>query len=153
MRAVLPVDGGNVTVNGRSANVLGVSPQAFRPWTPLSTAGSAAVWSDLSQGKLVSTAAAARKLHLSAGDSYQVSAATDEQVPFGGPTALSIPGADAVVNLTQSAQRHVGVDRRGPDTMMAQERLDHPRVDSRFQQVRRIAMSQCVRRHPRQPRP
>ena len=104
VRAVLPVDGGNVTVNGRGANVLGVSPQAFRPWTPLSTAGSAAVWSDLSQGKLVSTAAAARKLHLSAGDSYQVSAATDEQVPFGGPTALSIPGADAVVNLTQSAQ-------------------------------------------------
>jgi hypothetical protein len=104
VRAVLPVDGGNVTVNGRSANVLGVSPQAFRPWTPLSTAGSAAVWSDLSQGKLVSTAAAARKLHLSAGDSYQVSAATDEQVPFGGPTALSIPGADALVNLTRSAQ-------------------------------------------------
>ncbi|MGH3187013.1 MAG: lytic transglycosylase domain-containing protein [Streptosporangiaceae bacterium] len=104
VRAVLPVDGGKLTVNGRSANVLGVSPQAFRPWTPLSTAGSAAVWSDLSQGKLVSTAAAARRLHLSAGKSYQVSAATDEEVPFGGPTALSIPGVDAVVNLTRSAQ-------------------------------------------------
>ena len=104
VRAVLPVDGGNVTVNGRSANVLGVSPQAFRPWTPLSTAGSAAAWSDLSQGKLVSTAAAASKLHLSAGNSYRVSAATDQQVPFGGATALSIPGADAVVNLTRSAQ-------------------------------------------------
>jgi hypothetical protein len=104
VRAVLPVDGGNVTVNGQRANMLGVSPQAFRPWTPLSTAGSAAVWSDLGQGKLVSTAAAARKLKLSAGKSYQVAAATDEQVPFGGPTALSIPGVDAVVNLTRSAQ-------------------------------------------------
>jgi transglycosylase-like protein with SLT domain len=104
VRAVLPVDGGNVTVNGRGANVLGVSPQAFRPWTPLSTAGSATVWSDLSKGQLVSTDAAARKLHLSAGNSYRVSAATDQQVPFGGPTALSIPGADAVVNLTRSAQ-------------------------------------------------
>jgi hypothetical protein len=104
VRAVLPVDGGNVTVNGRSANVLGVSPQAFRPWTPLSTAGSATVWSDLGKGQLVSTDAAARKLHLTAGNSYPVSAATLEQVPFGGPTALSIPGADAVVNLTRSAQ-------------------------------------------------
>src|SRR5580658_9218971 len=72
VRAVLPVDGGNVTVNGRAANVLGVSPQAFRPWAPLSTAGSATVWSDLGRGQLVSTDAAARRLHLSAGNTYQV---------------------------------------------------------------------------------
>jgi hypothetical protein len=102
--AVLPVDGGKVTVNGRSADVLGVSPQAFRPWTPLATAASATVWSDLSRGQLVSTDAAAGKLHLAAGKSYPVSAAIREQVPFGGPTALSVPGADAVVNLTRAAQ-------------------------------------------------
>jgi hypothetical protein len=30
VRAALPVDGGKVKVNGQSANVLGVSPQAFR---------------------------------------------------------------------------------------------------------------------------
>ena len=57
--AVLPVDGGKVKVNGQSANVLGVSPQAFRPWTPLSTATSAAIWSDLGKGQLISTSAAA----------------------------------------------------------------------------------------------
>jgi hypothetical protein len=102
--AVLPVDGGKITVNGQSADVLGVSPQAFRPWTPLATAASAAVWSNLSQGRLISTDAAARKLHLTAGKSYPVSAAIGEQVPFGGPTALSVPGADAIVNLTRSAQ-------------------------------------------------
>jgi hypothetical protein len=102
--AVLPVDGGRIMVNGHSANVLGVSPQAFRPWTPLSTAASAAVWSDLSHGQLISTDAAARKLHLTAGKSYPVSAAILEQVPFGGATALSVNGADAVVNLTRSAQ-------------------------------------------------
>src|SRR6202044_3091912 len=73
--AVLPVDGGKVTVNGQGADVLGVSPQAFRPWTPLATAASATIWSDLSQGQLISTAAAARKLHLTAGQSYPVSAA------------------------------------------------------------------------------
>jgi hypothetical protein len=102
--AVLPVDGGRITINGHSANVLGVSPQIFRPWTPLATAASAAVWSNLSQGQLISTEAAAGKLHLTAGRSYPVSAATLEQVRFGGPTALSVPGADAIVNLTRSAQ-------------------------------------------------
>ena len=81
--AVLPVDGGKVTVNGKSADVLGVSPQAFRPWTPLATAASAAIWSDLSQGQLISTDAAARRLHLTGGKSYPVSGATLEQVPFG----------------------------------------------------------------------
>jgi Transglycosylase SLT domain len=102
--AVLPVDGGKITVNGHSADVLGVSPQAFRPWTPLATAASAAVWSNLSQGQLISTDTAAAQLHLTAGRSYPVSAAAPERVRFGGPTALSVPGADAIVNLTRSAQ-------------------------------------------------
>jgi hypothetical protein len=102
--AVLPVDGGKITVNGHSANVLGVSPQAFRPWTPLATGTSATVWSHLSQGQLISTAAAASKLHLAAGKSYPVSAAILEQVPFGGSAALSVPGADAIVDMTRSAQ-------------------------------------------------
>jgi hypothetical protein len=102
--AVLPVDGGKVTVNGHSADVLGVSPQAFRPWTPLATAASAKVWSDLSQGQLITTDAAASQFHLAAGESYPVSAAIREQLPFGEATALSVPGADAMVNLTRSAQ-------------------------------------------------
>ena len=82
--AVLPVDGGKVMVNGRSADVLGVSPQAFRPWTPLATAASAAVWSGLAKGELISTRAAASKLKLAAGKAYPVSAAVREQVLFGG---------------------------------------------------------------------
>ena len=102
--AVLPVSGGKVTVNGHSADVLGVSPQAFRPWTTLATAASAAVWSGLSKGELISTHAEASKLHLAAGQALTVSAAVREQVPFGGPTALSVPGADAIVDLTRSAQ-------------------------------------------------
>jgi hypothetical protein len=102
--AVLPVDGGRITVNGKSADVLGVSPQAFRSWTPLATAASATVWSDLSRGQLISTDTAARQLHLTTGKSYPVSAAVLEQVRFGGSAALSVPGADAIVNLTRSEQ-------------------------------------------------
>ncbi len=104
VQAVLPVDGGKVKVNGQGANVLGVSPQAFRSWTPLSTAGSAAIWSNLGKGQLVSTNAAARRLHLAAGQSYPVSAAVLARLPFGGATALNVTGADAIVNLTKSAQ-------------------------------------------------
>ncbi len=104
VRAVLPIAGGKVTVNGRSADVLGVSPQAFRSWTPPETAAANAVWADLSKGQLVSTHAAASRLHLSAGNSYQVFAAVRAQVPFGAQTALSIPGADAIVDQARSAQ-------------------------------------------------
>jgi hypothetical protein len=104
VQAVLPVDGGKVKVNGQSANVLGVPPQAFRSWTPLSTAGSAKIWSNLAKGQFVSTTTAARRLHLAAGHSYPVSAAVLARLPFGGVTALSVTGADAIVNLTRSAQ-------------------------------------------------
>src|SRR5271166_5134293 len=104
VRALLPIDGGKVTVNGQSANLLGVSPQAFRSWTPPETAAANAVWADLSKGQLVSTQAAASKLHLSAGQSYQVSAAVQAQVTFGAQTPLSVPGADAIVNQARSAQ-------------------------------------------------
>ena len=102
IRSALPVDGGKVTVNGQRANVLGVS-SAFRSWTPPETAAANAVWTGLGRGRLVSTRAAAG-LHLSAGKSYQVSAAAQVQVPFGAQTALSVPGADAIVDQARSAQ-------------------------------------------------
>ena len=104
VQAALPVDGGKVKVNGQSANVLGVSPQAFRSWTPLASASSSAIWSNLGKGQLVSTDAAARRLHLAAGQSYPVSAAVLTRLRFGGATALSVTGADAIVDLARSAQ-------------------------------------------------
>jgi hypothetical protein len=104
VRAVLPVDGGKVTLDGQTADVLGVPPQAFRHWTPPKTAASAAVWADLAKGELVSAPALARTLHMAAGNSYPVSAAVLAQVPFGGQAALSIRGVDAMVDLARSAQ-------------------------------------------------
>jgi hypothetical protein len=104
VRAVLPVDGGKVTVNGQGVNVLGVAPQAFRSWTSPETAAANSVWTNLGKGQLVSTRAAAGKLHLTAGQSYQVSAAVQVQMPFGAQTTLSVPGADAIVDKARSAQ-------------------------------------------------
>jgi hypothetical protein len=104
VRSVLSVDGGRITVNGKSADVLGVSPQAFRSWTPPETAAANAVWADLGKGQLVSTRTAASRLGLTAGNSYQVSAAVQVQVPFGTQTTLSVPGVDAIVDGARSAQ-------------------------------------------------
>jgi Transglycosylase SLT domain len=104
VQAVLAVDGGEITVNGRRADVLGVSPEAFRSWTPPSTAAAVTVWAELGKGQLITTAAAARGLHLTAGHSYTVAAATVEQVPFGEQAALSVPGVDAIVDGARSAQ-------------------------------------------------
>ncbi len=123
VRAVLPVDGGNVTVNGKSADVLGVSPQAFRSWTPPETAAATAVWTDLGKGQLVATRAAVGRLGLAAAQSYQVSAAVQVQVPFGAQTALSVPGVDAVVDQARSAQlglvKNVAVLINAPGTDLA----------------------------------
>lgn len=104
VRSVLAVDGGQITVNGKSADVLGVSAQAFRSWTPPETAAADGVWARLGQGQLVSTRAAASRLGLTAGHSYQVSAAIQAQIPFGAQTTLSVPGVDAILDAQRSAQ-------------------------------------------------
>ncbi|MFY9933263.1 MAG: lytic transglycosylase domain-containing protein, partial [Streptosporangiaceae bacterium] len=104
VRSVLAVDGGEVTLNGHRADVLGVSGTAFRSWTSPQTAAANSVWSGLAQGRLVATRAAAKKLGLTAGRSYPVSAAVQARVPAGPAAALSVPGVDAIVNSARSAQ-------------------------------------------------
>jgi len=86
--------------SGSPGNLESASRQAFVPDLI------AAVPGGITSAQLadISTGAAARKLRLTAGKSYPVSAAIAEQVQFGGATALSVPGADAIVNLTTSAQ-------------------------------------------------
>ena len=105
MRAVLPVDGGKVTVNGQSANVLGVSPQAFRSWTsPDTTAAerrSGRIWA---RGSWSAPAPRRHKLHLSPGSPIRCRPRFRSRLPFGAQTTLSVPGADAIVDKARSAQ-------------------------------------------------
>jgi hypothetical protein len=104
VRSVLAVDGGQVTVNGKAANVIGVAPQAFRSWTPPQTATSLTAWTRLAQGDLLASSGSAGKLGLKAGRPYQVSGATRITTPLGAAVALSVPGIDAVVDMQRSAQ-------------------------------------------------
>jgi Transglycosylase SLT domain len=104
VRAVLAVDGGQVTINGRRASILGVPPQAFRSWTPPVTAADATIWASLDSGQLIVSSAAVSRLALAAGNAYQVSADTQEQVRLGATALLDMPSVDAIVSTARAAQ-------------------------------------------------
>jgi hypothetical protein len=104
VRAVLPIAGARITVNGRQLTVLGASASALRPWTPPQTAVSQQVWSDFAAGDLITTAAAARSLGLVSGREYPVAAAARTQLTFGGQALLGVAGVDAIVNQARARQ-------------------------------------------------
>jgi hypothetical protein len=102
VRDLTAVDGGGVTIRGHIVSTIGVNTGVFRAWTPPQTAGSQRVWTALAQGKLMTTAEAARKLGLRSGKSYRVSGASEADITSGGAAAFGIPGVDAVVNSRNS---------------------------------------------------
>jgi hypothetical protein len=110
VRAVLAVDGGQVSVNGASATVLGVQPTAFRSWTPPGTAAATGIWTALEAGDLMTTDSAASRLGLTLGDSYQVTGTATASVRFTAIAPFGIPGADVIVDGQRSAQLGLAPD-------------------------------------------
>ena len=53
VRGVLTVSGGAIKIGGKTANVIGVDPAAFRSWTPVAAAGDQALWQALARGQFV----------------------------------------------------------------------------------------------------
>jgi hypothetical protein len=105
VRAVLPVSGGEIMVNGKQANVIGVAPQAFRSWTPPQTAADVSAWTGLGAGDLLASSTSATRLGLAKnGSAYQVAGATAQATPLGASADLGLPGVDAVVNAQRSGQ-------------------------------------------------
>jgi hypothetical protein len=104
VRAVMPADGGQVTIDGRPASVLGISPQAFRSWAPPATAAAADIWTALSSGDLIASQAAARRLTLTAGTASSVAGAATVPLVVAATRPLGLPGVDAVVDVQQAAQ-------------------------------------------------
>jgi len=104
VRAVMPVDGGVVTVDGNPATVLGVSPLAFRSWTPPATADAAGLWTALVSGDLVASQDAGRALGLTPGTVSQLSGATSVPVIVAATALLGVPGVDGVVDVQRAAQ-------------------------------------------------
>jgi len=104
VRLVLPIAGARVMVDGRQLTVLGAPAAALRQWTPPATAASQLVWSDFAAGDLITTASAARTLHLVSGTAYPVAAAVRTNVLFGTHALLGISGVDAIVNQARARQ-------------------------------------------------
>jgi len=104
VRAVLPADGGRVTINGKTATVLGVSPHDFRSWAPPETAGNADIWTALANGDLVASRAAASLLGLTPGTALQLSGASATPVIDAATSPLGLGGVDAIVDPPRAGQ-------------------------------------------------
>jgi hypothetical protein len=84
VRSLLALNGGRVTINGKPANVIGVSPQALRAWTPPQTAADTAAWTGLAHGDLLTSTQLAK-----------ASDPADASQPAATPTAAATPSATA----------------------------------------------------------
>jgi len=107
VRAVLAIDGAQITVNGARLTVLAAPESALRPWTPPATAASEGVWSAFRAGHLITTGQAASAAHLARGRTYPVAAAVRARIADGGTALLGVTGVDGVVN--QAEGRKLGL--------------------------------------------
>ncbi len=107
VRAVLAIDGAQITVNGARLTVLAAPESALRPWTPPATAASEGVWSAFQAGHLITTSEAASAAHLARGRTYPVAAAVHARITDGGTALLGVTGVDGVVN--QAEGRKLGL--------------------------------------------
>jgi hypothetical protein len=104
VRAVLPIAGGRITVNGRPLTVLGAPAPRLRPWTPPGTASRSGVWSAFAAGDLVTTSGAAGAAGLKAGAAYPAAAGVRATVRFGGGALLGVTGVDGVVSDAEAGR-------------------------------------------------
>ena len=104
VRAVLPIAGGRVTVNGKPVTVLGASAAKLRAWMPPDTAVRQDVWADFAAGDLITTSDAARTAELRAGTDYPVSAAVHANARFGASALLGVAGVGGIVSDREAAR-------------------------------------------------
>jgi hypothetical protein len=103
VRHVLAVDGARITIGGRRADVIGVDPQRYRPWTPLPTASSSRLWSALGKGEFVASPQLRHRLGLRAGARYRLVGTAAQDLVSGGTAQLGVAGIDLMVSNRSSA--------------------------------------------------
>jgi Transglycosylase SLT domain len=130
VRAVLPIDGAKIAVNGAQLTVLAADASALRPWTPPATAGDPQVWSDFAAGDLITTVAAGRTAGIVSGSWYPVTASSKTRLTVGAQARLGIAGVDGIVDRGRGGQlglaRNIAVlvnaPATGPLTLVSQVR-------------------------------
>jgi len=120
VRAVLPIDGAKITVNGAQLTVLAADPSALRPWTPPATASNPQVWSDFAAGDLITTVTAGHRAGLVSGSWYPVTAASSTHLTVGTQALLGIAGVDGIVDQARGGKlglvRNIAVLVNAPAT-------------------------------------
>jgi transglycosylase-like protein with SLT domain len=104
VRAVMPVDGGQVRIDGAPASLLGVSPQAFRSWAPPNTADTTGVWTALASGDLIASQASEGRLALTLGTLAHLTGATAAPMVVAAAVPLGLPGVDGLVDVQRAGQ-------------------------------------------------
>jgi hypothetical protein len=104
VRKMITFDGARITVSGKPATVIGVSPAQFRSWVPLRTASDQRLWTDLAAGEFVASSQGPAGLRLSPGHRYQLPGARSLPVKFAATADLGIAGIDVLVNPGLSAR-------------------------------------------------
>jgi hypothetical protein len=102
VRAVMPVDGGQVTIDGIAATVMGVSPQAFRSWVPPTTAANADLWTAVVSGDLV--ASQGGPVALTPGTAAELGGAASVPVIVAATADLGLPGVAAIMDVQRASQ-------------------------------------------------
>jgi len=104
VRAVLPIDGAKITVDGAAMTVLAAPPSALRPWTPPATAGNQLVWSAFAKGNLITTPQLGMSTQMVTGGRYPAVAGVRSTVTFGGSALLGIAGVDGIIDAAAGAR-------------------------------------------------
>ena len=104
VRAVMPVDGARVSIDGVSGNVLGVSPRAFRAWAPPAAADTAGLWAALASGDLIASQAPGTGLGLTPGTLAQLTGGSAVPMIVAATVQLGLPGVDGVVDVQRAGQ-------------------------------------------------
>jgi len=132
VRSMITFDGAEISIAGRPASVIGVSPARFRSWVPLATGADQRLWTALASGEFVASSAAAGLPALSRGAGYQVTGAASVRLTFAGQARIGIAGVDLLVNRSVSAR--LGLVRRVAALISA----PGPSVATLTAQVRRV---------------
>ena len=105
VRSMVSADGAAIKIgNGKKpVNVLGVSPEQFRSWTPLATASDQRLWTALERGHFVTSDTLAKQRHLHPGTQYRLGSTGQQDLILGGSAPLGVSGIGALVNSKSSA--------------------------------------------------
>ncbi len=110
VRKMITFDGAQITVDGKRASVIGVSPGQFRSWVPLRAASDQALWARLAAGDFLASAPAATGLGLSVPGRYGLSGRSALDLGYAGSARLNVAGVDLLVNRATS--RKLGLVHR-----------------------------------------